>query len=215
MIILLEMVMQQLAAALGQNPDDFRRQHMLQLPQEALAAAAQAATAAAAADAEGGPDKNTASHSADTTKQLHQPQQQQQLAVPHPKYLPRSRSNDSNSGNSGSSGNSSGGSNDSSSSGSNGFDPLRTPLGHVIQLHQYTLPYMMAAVEASSGYAARRKAVSAFNAEHTTRKRGLALVPVRWIRGGGGALGKGVGGLVVPIVVHCFVCSWRIWKSCG
>jgi hypothetical protein len=157
MIILLEMVMQQLAAALGRDPDDFRRQHMLQLPQQALAAAATAAAA----------------QSADATKQL---------AIPHPKYLPRSGSNDSSSSNGGS----------SSSSGSNGFDPLRTPLGVMIQLHQYTLPYMMAAVEASSGYDSRRAAVAAFNAGHTTRKRGLALVPVR-CAGDGGRHGVSVG----------------------
>jgi xanthine dehydrogenase large subunit len=38
----------------------------------------------------------------------------------------------------------------------------------------------MAQLEAESGYRARREAVKAFNAQHTHRKRGLALVPLKF-----------------------------------
>ena len=158
MIILLELALQQLAAAAGAEPDAFRRQHMLALPPEALAAAAQAEAAAAAAEAPEGPDQNGVA-----SPDVQQQQQQLVLEVPHPKYLPKSDSGSSSS-------------KDTSSSSSSG---LRTALGQVIELRQYTLPYMMAHVAAASSYGARRKAAAAFNAAHTTRKRGLALVPVR------------------------------------
>jgi xanthine dehydrogenase molybdopterin-binding subunit B len=75
---MLEHVMQRLAAAAGRDPASFRQQHMIQLPQQVLAAAA----AAAAADCND--DSSTASasagdaHGADAV-----------MAILHPKYLPQ------------------------------------------------------------------------------------------------------------------------------
>eukprot|EP00879_Flechtneria_rotunda_P005310 GHRR01005597.1.p1 GENE.GHRR01005597.1~~GHRR01005597.1.p1 ORF type:complete len:688 (+),score=262.80 GHRR01005597.1:308-2065(+) len=65
-VIAIEHIMQQIAAALGQPAESFKKRNMIQLPQEALTAAAQAAAAAA--------DK-TSSNELDTS------------TVPHPKYF--------------------------------------------------------------------------------------------------------------------------------
>lgn len=181
MLILLELVMQQLAAATGHDADHYRQMHMLQLPADARAAAA------AAAAGEG--DEEGAAAAAPVPKQAAGQQQQQDVqavkqhvVIPHPKYLPNkytasnvNSSSDSNNKDGSSSSDSSkdGDSKDSSSS------SLHTALGQVIEVHQYTLPYMVQQVQAASDYTARRAAVDAFNAAHTSRKRGLALVPVR------------------------------------
>lgn len=166
MIILLELMMQQLAAATGHSADQYRQMHMLQLPQDAL----EAATAAAEAEGLG-----TMSAPAGCGELEGQQQQQQgkggqggkQQLIPHPKYLPNPLTSSSSSS-------SENGSDSSSSSSS-----LKTALGHPIEVHHYTLPYMLQQVQASSDYAARRSAVDAFNSSYSTRKRGLALVPVR------------------------------------
>jgi xanthine dehydrogenase molybdopterin-binding subunit B len=56
--------------------------------------------------------------------------------------------------------------------------PLATTLGKPIELCHYTLPYMWQQV--AGEYWRRRAAVAAFNSSHRLRKRGLALVPIRW-----------------------------------
>jgi len=177
MIILLELMMQQLAATLGVDPDTFRTTHMIQLPPHVLTAAAAAEQAAAAAAPAGvdPPPPPTPPQQQQKASGVANPQQQQQeVSVPHPKYLPNSTSGDDSSDSSSSSSDSS-----SSSSSDSSSSKLETALGQVIELHQYTLPYMWQVLRQSSGYADRRAAVDAFNTRHSSRKRGLALVPVR------------------------------------
>ncbi|KAF6244142.1 hypothetical protein COO60DRAFT_1657546 [Scenedesmus sp. NREL 46B-D3] len=76
-IIMLEHVMQQLAAAVGSDPASFRQRHMIQLPQEALAAAA----AAAAADSSDSQNSNAVDAAAAGGAGAG--------IMPHPKYLPQ------------------------------------------------------------------------------------------------------------------------------
>jgi hypothetical protein len=178
MLILLELMMQQLAAATGHDADAYRQMHMLQLPADALAAAA----AAAAAE---GADAGAFAAATSAPKQQQDGQSVKQAGViPHPKYLPNkytaSSSDGSGTGDSSGSSAKDDGSGDSSKEDNNSSSSsLRTALGQVIEVHQYTLPYMVQQVQDTSDYAARRAAVDAFNASQSSRKRGLALVPVR------------------------------------
>ena len=55
---------------------------------------------------------------------------------------------------------------------------MTTQYGQVIE--DWIGDKLMAQLEAESGYRARREAVKAFNAQHTHRKRGLALVPLKF-----------------------------------
>ena len=55
---------------------------------------------------------------------------------------------------------------------------MTTQYGQVIE--DWIGDKLMAQLEAESGYRARREAVKAFNARHTHRKRGLALVPLKF-----------------------------------
>jgi xanthine dehydrogenase large subunit len=55
---------------------------------------------------------------------------------------------------------------------------MTTQYGQVIE--DWIGDKLMAQLEAESGYRARREAVKAFNARHTYRKRGLALVPLKF-----------------------------------
>ena len=55
---------------------------------------------------------------------------------------------------------------------------MTTQYGQVIE--DWIGDKLMAQLEAESGYRARREAVIAFNARHTHRKRGLALVPLKF-----------------------------------
>ena len=55
---------------------------------------------------------------------------------------------------------------------------ITTQYGQVIE--DWIGDKLMAQLEAESGYRARREAVKAFNARHTHRKRGLALVPLKF-----------------------------------
>ncbi|MFM7848182.1 MAG: xanthine dehydrogenase molybdopterin binding subunit [Rubrivivax sp.] len=55
---------------------------------------------------------------------------------------------------------------------------LTTQYGQVIE--DWVGDQVMAQLEAESGYRARREAVKAFNTRHTHRKRGLALVPLKF-----------------------------------
>jgi hypothetical protein len=184
MIILLELMMQQLAAATGQDPDDFRAQHMLTLPQDALDTAAAAAQEAGEDEHELEADTTSAaatpSAAANGTDQQQQHQGQAHQQVPHPKFLPKTSSGSDGTNSS------SNGSNDGSSNGSSSAPSvaMKTTLGQPISVDQYTLPYMLQQLRASSSYAARRAAVEEFNRTHSSRKRGLALVPVRWVGAG-------------------------------
>jgi hypothetical protein len=184
MIILLELMMQQLAAATGRDPDEYRQAHMLQLPQAALTAAAAAAAAAAPAGPDDVPVPSAARATAEQQQEQHEGTDTQQQLIPHPKYLPNSSNSDS--------------SDSDSDSSSSSCVSMKTSLGQVIEVHHYTLPYMMQQVQAGSDYRARKIAVEAFNNSHSSRKRGLALVPVRWVglrgRGGYKAGGRGGGG---------------------
>jgi xanthine dehydrogenase large subunit len=62
----------------------------------------------------------------------------------------------------------------------NSGDPgsMTTQYGQVIE--DWIGDKLMAQLEAESGYRARRESVKAFNAQHTHRKRGLALVPLKF-----------------------------------
>ena len=55
---------------------------------------------------------------------------------------------------------------------------MTTQYGQVIE--DWIGDKLMAQLEAESGYRARRESVKAFNAQHTYRKRGLALVPLKF-----------------------------------
>jgi len=55
---------------------------------------------------------------------------------------------------------------------------MTTQYGQVIE--DWVGDQVMAQLEAESGYRARREAVKAFNTRHTHRKRGLALVPLKF-----------------------------------
>jgi xanthine dehydrogenase large subunit len=48
------------------------------------------------------------------------------------------------------------------------------------EIEDFVADQVMAELEAESGYRARREAVNAFNARHRGRKRGLALVPLKF-----------------------------------
>ncbi|MBB5205356.1 xanthine dehydrogenase large subunit [Inhella inkyongensis] len=56
--------------------------------------------------------------------------------------------------------------------------PQTTPYGQTIE--DFCLPDLMARLEASSDYAARRAAVAAFNASSPVLKKGLALTPLKF-----------------------------------
>jgi hypothetical protein len=194
-VIIIEQVLQQLAATLGQDPLQFRESLMMKIPPDCLAAAAAREAAAAEMNTSSsssnthGHQNSAATTTAATAAAAATAAPGSLSRIPHPKYFADignfSVKNGSSSGrSSGDVGSSSGGNGGGSSSSciedaSAAAVVLRTSFGQQVELHTYTLPYLWQQLQQQCCYQQRRKEVDEFNKHNRLHKKGLAMVPTR------------------------------------